>query len=347
MSDRSTTDQRAGSFDAGSFRRSDAITGTASTWAAKRLDDRYILTDCMEVTEGGLAAFEACDESTGELVEVVVALNGEGRRSLARVTDALWLVNHPTLCSPIARRDGYLVFERMRGPRLSMLAERGGAKLHTAIHAFSCVVDAVAALHEAGLVHAALHPGAVRVGLDGASLGWFVSLGPPGRSYLRPGGLCALAPELHHGGFSNELTDVFALGATLYWTLTGVDPMNTFDARIARSRRPSLRPLDDFVTGHSELTRLVHDCMDANPHRRPANALTLQERLADVRSGMRLEPLPPGGKLANSAEILAATLAGNRRAGTSPGLSPSTWTDEDSGGFVALSLEETAWAECE
>ncbi len=347
MSNRSTTDQRAGSMDAGSFRRSDAITGTASAYAAKRLDDRYVLTECMEVTAGGLATFEACDESSGELVEIVVALDDKGRRSLARVTDALWLVQHPCLSAPIARRDGYLVFERMRGPRLSMLAERGGAKLPTAIHAFSCVVDAVAALHDAGMVHAAVHPGAIRVGLDGASLGWLVALGPPGRAYLRPGGLCALAPELHQGGFSNELTDVFALGATLYWTLTGVDPMSTFDMRIARSRRPSLRPLDDFVPEHPMLTRLVHDCMDANPHRRPANALSLQERLSDVRSGMKLEQPTHTSRLSNSAEILAATLAGHRRVGTSPGSPHSTWPDEDSGGFVALSLEEAAWAESE
>jgi serine/threonine protein kinase len=88
------------------------------------------------------------------------------------------------------------------------------------------------------------------------------------------GTLPYIAPECHAGGKANMLSDVYALGVTLYEMITGVCPFYQEDIEgisktIAMKQNSSYRPLHELVPGiDSAVCKVIDRCLVPHPTRR-------------------------------------------------------------------------------
>jgi serine/threonine protein kinase len=150
---------------------------------------------------------------------------------------------------------------------------RSGGKLAMPVAAAigKSVIEALAAAHEAGVIHGAVHPGSVLIGEDGAvMLGDFivgralttaVSQGADSSLWRGLGGY--IAPELAGGRDPTPGIDVFAVGALLFSMLTGDLPPGPLRATPA-------------------IERLVQRSLDPEPARRYKTARDMLENLVEA-----------------------------------------------------------------
>lgn len=84
-------------------------------------------------------------------------------------------------------------------------------------------------------------------------------------------------------------TDLFALGALLYWLLTGDTPFDgkTPWAMMKQFREERPLPVEDKVAGVSPaLSRLIQDCLEVKADARPKDIETVRRRLRDILDEM-------------------------------------------------------------
>lgn len=149
---------------------------------------------------------------------------------------------------------------------------------------FSTVAEGLAHMNAKGFVHADTKPNNIIIAPDGTvkviDLGGSCRLGT-----IKPriqGTPDFIAPEQVYRRHLDARTDVFNLGATLYWTLTGraiptVLPKKgavTFKAETALVPAEKLRP--DIPPS---LNKLIADCIEIHPSRRPASVAEVGSRL--------------------------------------------------------------------
>jgi hypothetical protein len=90
-----------------------------------------------------------------------------------------------------------------------------------------------------------------------------------------------LAPEMWLGEPASAKSDMYGLGATLYFMLTGQPPFQAKNVRDLRAAHLEERPLlpADVPAAAAEV---ILRCMAKNPADRPSSAQSLQEELADA-----------------------------------------------------------------
>jgi eukaryotic-like serine/threonine-protein kinase len=133
-----------------------------------------------------------------------------------------------------------LIMEYLRAESLSaVLAGRGPLPPEDVARIGSQVAGALAAAHEAGIVHRDIKPGNVLLAEDGtAKITDFGISRAVGDATVTATGILAgtpayLAPEVAQGRDSGFPADVFALGATLYAVVEGEPPFGLDDNPIA------------------------------------------------------------------------------------------------------------------
>lgn len=173
------------------------------------------------------------------------------------------------------------------------------------------VTQAVAFAHSRGIIHRDLKPSQVLIGAFGEVLltdwglavrvdtpsapapsprrGWI----PTPDSATNPAGTPALmAPEQTetHGGNLGPWTDVYLLGGTLHWLLTGTYPhaADSSQAAIEKARSGQVQPLAGRVAGRRippELEQLCLAALEPDRNRRLASAAAFLKGLEDFQRG--------------------------------------------------------------
>jgi hypothetical protein len=162
------------------------------------------------------------------------------------------------------------------------LQERSPLEWRTACAVAIDICSALSLMHSRRLVHRDLSPRNVRCTSDGRAklidFGAMVAMGPC-KSVVGTPAICA--PELVRLQSLDGRTDLFALGATLYYTLTGRFPYPARSFAQLESMWKQRPPApSDIVPGISAaVDALVMDLLQLDAALRPSNASEVMQRL--------------------------------------------------------------------
>lgn len=155
--------------------------------------------------------------------------------------EVLQRLAHPNLVTAIdagLEPRAWLVTELATGALVDRVAQEGPLAAREAVHLVVQVLDALQALHDAGMVHRDVKPENVLVRADGscvlADLGICVPVGevPEAMRGSRP----YLAPEASGQHEVSASLDVYGAGALLYFLLTAGNPVDLHTAQASSPR---------------------------------------------------------------------------------------------------------------
>ena len=232
-------------------------------------------------------------------------------------------VSHPNVCRvhDIGEAEGetFLSMEYVDGEDLSSLLRRAGRlPADRAVELARQVCAALAAVHEAGLLHRDLKPANVLVdGRGRPRLSDFGLAVHEGSARGEVAGTPAyMAPEQAEGRELSPRTDVYALGLVLYEVFTGKPAFRADTAKqlldMQRQAAP-VPPREHVGDLDPRLERVILQCLEKDPARRPASALAVA---AGLSAGVDLAAVLAAGATP-SPEMVAA--AGEEE-GMHPGL---------------------------
>ncbi len=209
----------------------------------------------------------------------------------ARVAQA---IDHPGLRkiervikkgSFLAVKELFLVMEFVDGISLE---KHPPATFETAVHIFEQTAEALAAMHEAGFVHADMKPNNIVISDEGRvkviDLGQSCAIGT-----VKPriqGTPDYIAPEQVHRRPITPRTDIYNFGATMYWVLTrqhvptalakGDSLVGSLDDNLIAKPTPTIE-LNPRVP--AKLNELIMHCVEVDPDNRPASMREVIDRL--------------------------------------------------------------------
>ncbi|MEV0811048.1 protein kinase [Micromonospora sp. NPDC050200] len=277
----------------------------SSLTPALRLHDRYVLRE--RIGLGGMSeVWRADDEVLHRPVAVKalvaqLAADPQLRAAIQREARAAARLTHPHITQVYDYGEAtlpggvvlpYLVMELVDGRTLADRLTAGPLAWPDAVRAAGQVAAALAAAHRIGVVHRDVKPANVMLTETGAKVldfGIAALAGPrhplAGQTgELMMGTPAYFAPERLTPGPPDPASDVYALGALLYRTLTGRAPLpvQTWeDALEVHARRTPVPPLR--IPGlPADIADLTMACLAVDPARRPA-AAQLADRLGAGR----------------------------------------------------------------
>jgi serine/threonine protein kinase len=261
----------------------------------------YIITDW--IGQGGMGqVFKAVHELMGRETAVKVLprekSTAEAIENFRREIRIQAKLDHPNLVRAYdAGMDGvqgkethYLVVEFVDGTDLRRLVRsKGMMSMQQAASIIKQAAEGLEYAHQRGLIHRDIKPGNILVTASGIAkvsdlglAGHFAE--SDGRSGKIVGTADYLAPEqIHSPAEVSKSADIYALGCTLYYSITGKVPFpggNTkskarrhLDETPWHPRRFNPEVSDEFVD-------LIGDMMEKNPRQRIQSAADVAERLA-------------------------------------------------------------------
>jgi serine/threonine protein kinase len=275
---------------------------------------------------GSAQVWRAVDTRSGETVAVkrlhpLIFADEAGRERLLREFRALRDLDEPHVVRvrdlELTEDDGALILDYIAGPSLATrLAE--GPRLSTA-EAVAIALDVAAALaaaHEAGMVHRDVTPGNILLDPeDGARLTDFgIALGGAGTNGEPAltatgqlvGTLRYVAPEQLRGAPATPASDVHALAAVAYEMLAG-RPAYVAASPVALAEAQA-RPVDPIPSVPPALDAAVRGALAVDPADRPADAAEFASALSAAMAADRTEPIgPPLAPIAEPATDDAET----------------------------------------
>jgi serine/threonine protein kinase len=203
----------------------------------------------------------------------------------------------------------YLVMEYVQGQNLTQrVKDQGPCPLALALRLFLQLSDALHTAHSHQLIHRDVKPENILLTLDGQAklgdLGLIKDLGQEGnvtRSRTCLGTLVFMAPEqFEDAKRANARSDVYSLGATLYYALTGLLPfqgrgqLTILKKKLHNDFVPPARAVPDLPPA---VDAVICRSLDPAPKQRPATceefAAPLREVLQACAPVVRVTLAPP------------------------------------------------------
>jgi hypothetical protein len=182
---------------------------------------------------------------------------------------------------------GYIVMQWVDGESLESRVRRAGPLAPEAALAMARdVAGALSVAHAAGVVHRDVKPANILMSAKGAKLSDFGLAAPTGRSAAAGstiGSFHFMPPEQGRAAPPDPRMDLYALGATWYYALTGLPPFDGAPGEVVAAHREQAAP--DVRRRRPQLTartaKLIRRLMEKEPALRPADGAELARELAD------------------------------------------------------------------
>ena len=281
----------------------------------------YAIDD--KVGQGGMGTvYRARDTVLGRTVAIKVlsadvANDADLGPRILREAKAASRLNHPNIVTVYELgRSGeteFLVMEYVDGQSLAAQIPSGGLPVDRVIDYASQIADALAAAHEAGLVHRDMKPGNVMVTPSGRvkvldfGLARHLPAAPAAETraatteFVTRHGVAGtvgyMAPEQIEGQPADARSDVFAVGVVIFELLTGRRPF-VGDTAWATMHATVSTPAPEVSRLRPEtppaLVRIVSRALARKPEDRYPSARELATDLAALRAPAAIPGLPPG-----------------------------------------------------
>lgn len=252
-----------------------------------------------ELGRGGMGTvYRATHSQSGQTVALKllsrsVRASEETIQRFQRESQIAASINHPrsTFIYQAGQHGGqfYITMELMNGGTLADVVEKEGSiPVGRAIDYILDIISGLQAAHQVGIVHRDLkpsncfmdHQGHVKVGDFGLakSLVSDASLTQTGTFMGTPQ---YAAPEQLRASDVDERADIYAIGGTLFFLLTGRAPFVGNAAQVIVSIASETPPKVNTLASHipNKLTQAVHQTLEKDPGRRPENLETLRQML--------------------------------------------------------------------
>lgn len=189
-----------------------------------------------------------------------------------------------------------IVMEYVDGQTLSdMVRPHGPLPLDDALRIFESVVDAIACVHEHGIVHRDIKSNNIKISSKGQVklLDFGIAKGQTSPGLTEAGSVVGtleyLSPEQLATGTADFRSDIWALGVLLYETTTGRVPfeaqtLGTLCEKIGRAEYPP--PLQINPALPRDLVAIISRCLKKSPSERFASAKALQDEVRKLRASL-------------------------------------------------------------
>lgn len=249
-----------------------------------------------ELGRGGFGAvYRAWDNNLNRpcAVKENLEISPEAQRQFMREATVLANLSHPHLPRVtdyflVPDQGQYLVMDFVEGEDLSSRIERTGAvSVSQAVEWIREILDALVYLHnrQPPVVHRDIKPANIRVTPEGRAMlvdFGLVKMYDPGvkttmgARAITPG---YAPPEQYGRGSTDPRTDVYALGATLYYILTGHDPLESVQ-RMAGEQMPTAISLNAKLP--ARVSQTIERAMALEPGQRFQTAEEFKNLLQPV-----------------------------------------------------------------
>ncbi|MCR5684650.1 MAG: Stk1 family PASTA domain-containing Ser/Thr kinase [Lachnospiraceae bacterium] len=221
-------------------------------------------------------------------------------------------LSHPNIVSvyDVGDDDGlhYIVMELVEGITLKRFIERkGGLDVKEAVGIAIQIAQGMEAAHTHHIIHRDIKPQNIIISREGkvkvADFGIAKAATSNTISQNAMGSVHYLSPEQARGGYSDERSDIYSLGVTLYEMLTGQVPFagdNSVSVALLhiQSEATPVQVLNPEVP--TSVDRIVQKCMQKKPERRYQSAAEL---IRDLKRSI----LNPDGDYVNISSSAAVT----------------------------------------
>ena len=196
----------------------------------------------------------------------------------------------------------YIVMELIEGITLkNYICKKGRLDVREAIGIAIQVAQGMAAAHEQHIIHRDIKPQNMIISRDGkvkvADFGIARAVSSQTIGATAMGSVHYISPEQARGGYSDERSDIYSLGITIYEMVTGHVPFdgeNTVTVALAHIEAPLLPPSRLNPAVPPSLEKIILKCTEKKPENRYNNATEL---ISDLRRAL----VNPGGDFVRTA----------------------------------------------
>ena len=251
--------------------------------------------------------WKAHDANLDRVVAIKMLLHGamgdtSARERFHREARVLSRLSHPGIATvfdfDVQGGQDFLVMEYVPGGTLESRLATGLLPIGLVLQLGAALADALESAHRQGVLHRDLKPGNVMLTADGHpkildfGLAVLLSGGKTAGRITQTGAVVGslpyMAPEQLFGEADDTRTDVYGLGAVLFEMVTGQRPFikdrpEALMFAIINTAAPTARSIRPDAP--AELDRLLDECLQKDPVRRPASAAVVSETLRRIREG--------------------------------------------------------------